>query len=138
MKTIYYTADMAEAAMFERSLPPGDYSIKFKLTGPMTMSVDDLTGYLAQSGVRLYSVSLLGDTLEIKYNKPEVVYIGQWQLILPLIVPIVIAGTVIFGIIKIGDISSAIIPLVLILGGVAILVMVAAGREAVTAVAKRI
>lgn len=137
MNEIFSTTDTTEAAIFERSLPPGDYEIRVQLVAPMVTSVEELHDYLARSGIELYSVNLKGDILQIRYHKPEIIHVGQWQAIIPLIVPLVIVGAVVFGILKLPDITSVLIPLVLVIGGVMVLVMAAAGREAVTAAAKR-
>jgi hypothetical protein len=138
MNEIFSTTDTAEATAFERSLPPGDYEIWVKLAAPMEITVDELRDYLARSGVELYSVNLKGDILQIRYHRPGIVYVGQWEAVIPLILPVVIIGAVVFGIFKLGDISQALIPLILVTGGVLIVIIAAAGREAVTAVATRL
>jgi hypothetical protein len=133
MKQIFSTTDVAKAAEFERSLPPGDYEVQVQLLEPMAITLDQLRDYLASMGIELYSVNLKGNILDIRYHKAEAEAIGQWQLIITLIVPLVVTGAVIFGIFKLGDITSAIIPILLVAGGLVVVIIAAAGREAVTA-----
>lgn len=44
----------------------------------------------------------------------------QWQFLIPLVVPLLVGGLVVFGITQINNISSALVPLLLIVGGIAI------------------
>lgn len=133
----YSTTDTVDASLFEQSLPPGDYVVTFTLAEPSDYTVEQIRDVLVRSGIQLYSVTLKGNVLQVKYHKAEIVYVSQWQLIIPLIVPLITVGAVVFGILKINDITNAIIPLVLVVGGMAILVIVAAGRETVAAAIKR-
>jgi hypothetical protein len=138
MNELLLTTDANEAVLFEQSLPPGDYLLKLQLAEPLRMTVDELRDYLTQMGIELYSVVLKGNELQIKYHKSEVLGVGQWQMLIPLIVPLVITGAVVFGIFKLGDITNALVPLILIAGGVTILVIMTAGRETVLEAVKRI
>ncbi|MDD5511553.1 MAG: hypothetical protein PHI12_12195 [Dehalococcoidales bacterium] len=58
-------------------------------------------------------------SFDIKKSEPYEIY--QWQLLLPLIIPLAAMGLVTFGILKIDTISKAIVPIVLIVGGVLII-----------------
>ena len=53
-----------------------------------------------------------------------------WPLIVPLIIPILTIGLIVWGITKIGDISRAIIPLILVTGGVIIVLAAVLSRPA--------
>jgi len=136
MKEIFSTTDVTQASVFEQSLLQGDYSILISLAGPLEVSPDDIKDYLINGGIQVYSVTLTGNVLQVNYHKPAWDEgIGQWQLIIPLLVPLVVVGAVVFGIFKIEDITKALVPLILVLGGVIVLVL-AVGKEPITALAK--
>jgi hypothetical protein len=134
MKEIFYTTDIGEAEQFEAGLGPGDYFVGVDLAAPLSVSVNDISDYLVERGIDLRRIKLVGSQLQIYYHKPapEEGVGFAWAALIPLIAPLVITGAVVFGILKIGDITKALVPLILVTGGVVILVAVAVGREAVT------
>lgn len=136
MQSLLETYDVNEAIAFEQSLPPGDYFVRITLAEPMSVTVQDIREQLVSHGINVYDVKMLaGNQIEIDYHKAE--GIGQWQVIIPLIVPLVIVAAVVFGIFKLESITQALIPLILVVGGVVILILAAGGKEPMTEAVKR-
>lgn len=138
MQSLLETYDVNEATAFEQSLPPGDYCIRLTIAEPLSRAdVRAIKDYLAQNGAVLLGVKLQGSDLYVSYRRPDVGVGFAWVALIPLLTALIIPLTVVFGIFKIEDISKALIPLILVVGGVVILILAAGGREPITEAIKR-
>lgn len=120
------TYDLNEAIEFERSLGAGTYAVSFQTDIPLSgETMDEIADTLTGYNISWQEVSQTGttpNTVTIKYTRTDNEGVGfAWAAVLPLIVPLATIGAVIFGIIKIEDISKSLVPLILILGGVGII-----------------
>jgi hypothetical protein len=133
MNIIFSTRDIAEAERFEQNLGPGNYFVGIDLAAPLTISVEEIRDQLLASGIDLRDIKLVDNQLQLFYHKPSPEEgVGfAWAALIPLVVPLVITGAVVFGIFKLQDITKALVPLVLVVGGVIVLIL-AVGREPVT------
>lgn len=61
---------------------------------------------------------------------------GQWQLILPIIIPLATIGVIVYGITKIGSITSALFPIILTVGGIVIVTVALLRKPAQTYIEK--
>lgn len=125
-KLLLETTDINEAVAFEQSMAPGAYEIRLNLTSPITQEMlDGLHDHLLQSGVDVLGNIAHGPKglwqVRIKYNKhPPSEHVAQWQLVIPLIVPAIVAIMIGIGIFKIEAIANAIMPLLVVTGIVTI------------------
>jgi len=135
VRNLLETSDINQAVSFEQSLPPGRYRVTIPTTEPVREEVlysiqDELLqhGFILLSDVR--QSNSYPNEIYVEYRRPAVEEgVGfAWAAIIPLIVPIATVAAVIFGIIKIEDISTALVPLVCIVGGIT-LILVAILRE---------
>ena len=70
-----------------------------------------------QSGVPTTSFTLSGSTPRSNYLGAGIPT-GQWQVLIPLLTPLATIGIIAYGITKVGDISKAIMPILLVAGGI--------------------
>lgn len=123
MTVLYSTPDIEDARQFEGSLPPGDYFVTATLAAPLTCSAEDIRDRLEEGGIIVRRVQVVGDKLQVFYHRPSVEEgVGfPWALVVPLVVPLATVALITFGIIKIEDISKALVPLIAVTGGIIIL-----------------
>jgi len=121
--------DIKEAMAIEAEQPPGIYEIRLSIITPLTQGeLDDFHQLLLDHGVDIRGClqqRLRGlYQIRIKYAKhPPTESIAWVQAVLALI-PLAIIGTLVgIGIFKIGDLSKALMPILLVGGGLAIAIL---------------
>lgn len=128
METILSTMNVSEAISIEESLPPGKYMVTMQTDSPLPPNVlVKMQTELQSNGIVLLSdISQTGtypNVVGISYSRPGGIAGAEVALaVIPIIVPLAIIGTTVWGILKLQDITSSIMPvLFLIFGSIIIL-----------------
>jgi hypothetical protein len=116
------TARIEKAAEIERSLPPGKYEIRLYLIKELSQErLDELQQIISSNADLLAPIEEtveIPSVVSIKFRKhaPSPA-IAQWSAIIPLLPAFLIAVLIGIGIFRIEEIVRALIPLVLLTGG---------------------
>jgi hypothetical protein len=123
---VSFFTDVNSAVMAEEALSPGQYDIRFYLERPLTApelnnlkqslgGVADV--YQGQENGRWYL------SARITRHPISGGAKAQWQLIIPLVIPLLTIGLIGIGIFKLSDITNNIGKILLIGGGIAIVLV---------------
>jgi len=135
---IGYSLDDLDLALdvMELETSPGKYCrIEFCTEGtPSPGIIDNLYNDIINTGhVITYPVVTVMDNItvtsfNIRRDLPLETYF--WPALIPLLIPLATIGLITFGIVKIDDISKALVPILLITGGILVLTLAIARKPA--------
>jgi len=118
------TTDIKQAIRTENSLPPGLYEARLSIISPLTQEeLNDFHDYLLDNGVDVKGCiqqRLKGlYQLRVQYRKPAPTEGIAWAQALIAIIPLAIIATMVgIGIFKLESISKALMPILLVGGGI--------------------
>ncbi len=128
--------------VMEQATPIGGFC-QVQVCGESPPSVDEIASFYAQISstghyISYPTVSVQGDvavtSFNIRRDAPYEQY--QWQLLVPLIGSLAVPALIAFGILRIEKISSAIVPLLLIAGGILIVTVAIVSKPATAYIQK--
>jgi len=120
------TSDIQLATEQERALPPGLYEVRLHIIAPISQQeLNDLHDYFLDHGVDVKGClqqRLKGlYQVRIQYEKHPPTEGIAWVQALLAIIPLAIIGSLVgIGIFKVEDLSKAIMPILLVSGGIVI------------------